>query len=48
MSSGGMGGGGGRREDDHEHRRKYWQADDGIFETETRVTPRVIGEDKRG
>lgn len=46
MSSAGLGGAG-RRGDDHEHRRKYWQDDDGIFDLDTRVTPRVIGEEKR-
>ena len=48
MSGGGMGGAGGRRDTDQEHRRKYWQADDGLFDVDTRVTPRVIGEEKRG
>jgi hypothetical protein len=47
MSSAGLGGGAGRREDDREHRRKYWQEDDGLFDLDTRVSPRVIGEEKR-
>jgi hypothetical protein len=47
MPAAGMGGAGGRREDDGEHKRKYWQADDGLFDVETRVGPRVIGEEKR-
>ncbi|HEX4220785.1 MAG TPA: PPE domain-containing protein [Pseudonocardiaceae bacterium] len=47
MSAGGLGGGGGRRDEDREHKRKYWKEDDGIFEVDTRVTPRVIGEEKR-
>ncbi|HEY4023046.1 MAG TPA: hypothetical protein VGM75_30440, partial [Pseudonocardiaceae bacterium] len=46
-SGGGLGGAGGRREEDREHKRKYWQEDDGIFELEKRVAPRVIGEEKR-
>jgi hypothetical protein len=47
MSGGGLGGAGGRREEDREHKRKYWQEDDGIFELEKKVAPRVIGEEKR-
>jgi hypothetical protein len=46
-SSAGLGGAG-RREEEREHRRKYWQEDDGLFDLDTRVTPRVIGEEKRG
>ena len=46
MSAGGLGGAG-KRTEDREHRRKYWQADDGLFDLETRVSPRVIGEEKR-
>jgi hypothetical protein len=47
MSTSGMGGAGGRREEDREHKRKYWQEDDGIFDLDKRVAPRVIGEEKR-
>ncbi|HEY4019008.1 MAG TPA: PPE domain-containing protein [Pseudonocardiaceae bacterium] len=47
MSSAGLGGGAGRREDDREHQRKYYKDDDGIFDLDTRVSPRVIGEEKR-
>ena len=47
MSAGGLGAAGGRRDEDREHKRKYWKDDDGIFEVDTRATPRVIGEEKR-
>lgn len=46
MPAAGMAGGGARREEDGEHKRKYWQADDSLFDVE-RIGPRVIGEEKR-
>jgi hypothetical protein len=46
MSASGLGGAG-KRGEDREHRRKYWQEDDGLFDLGTRVSPRVIGEEKR-
>ncbi|HJP78787.1 MAG TPA: hypothetical protein VJ914_31225 [Pseudonocardiaceae bacterium] len=47
MPAAGMAGAGGRREEDGEHKRRYWQADDGLFDVETRIGPRVIGDEKR-
>ena len=47
MPAAGLGGAGRRGDDEREHRRKYWKEDDGLFDLDTRVSPRVIGEEKR-